>query len=412
MTQKSPILVALVCLAVLSACSQPKDRVEITQTTTRSETRPVPRVNTPTEERFQLARGQMQAAAGEGVPMTAGAEAAGEPPSAAVGGGQSGLFDYTVPEGWTEVAPTQFRNPNFVLGPNGEIECYVTVLPGEGGGLLVNANRWRGQMGQPLYSEEEFAKLPRASILNQPAAIVDFTGEYLAMGASTPQPNTRLVGALLKAPMAAIFIKMIGPDEMVEAQKDNFARFAQSLRLKGMSGPATPPAEASAGAPAAGQAAPPESSAGGGPAPTPAGFTWTTPEGWHEVNTGSPMRLVTFRFGPNGSGECYVVTLAGTGGGRLENFNRWLAQVGEPPLDESELELQPKVELFGEQVPMLVAKGTYTGMGGESRENQVLMGAVGHLDDQSVFIKLVAPENVASSEWDTFKAFCASLKRN
>lgn len=402
----------LLCLLVLTACSQPADEVEITETTTRSETRPVPRVNTPDDERFQLARpqGAPMAPAPGAVPTTAGADAATEPPDAATATDQTVLFEYTVPEGWTELPATQFRNPNFRMGSNGDIECYVTVLPGEGGGLLVNANRWRGQMGQQPYSEDEFAQLPRANILNRPSVIVDFTGDYMAMGASEPQAGYRLVGALLQVPRAAIFIKMVGPDEAVEAQKDKFAMFAQSLRLKGM-----PDTQQTAAAPSpqpGDEQTPPASPQDVPQAPGGDTLSWQAPEGWEEVDSGSPMRTVTLRFGPDGAGECYVVSLPGMAGGRLDNFNRWLAQVGEPPLEESELELQPKVELFDEQVPMLIAKGTYTGMGGESRPNHVLMGAVAELEGQTLFVKLVAPENVANDHWDNFSEFCASLARD
>ena len=45
------------------------------------------------------------------------------------------------------------------------------------------------------------------------------------------------------------------------------------------------------------------------------------------------------------------------GGGRLANYNRWLNQLEQSPLEETELELQPHIELLGEQVPQLIANG-------------------------------------------------------
>jgi len=391
---------AIACLALgAAACSKPADRVEITDKSTRSETRPVPQVNVASADRFAKALPQ----------ATAPTMPASAPAASGEAVATSGLFDYEVPAGWNAAAASQFRDPNFTIGPNGEIECYVSVLQGQGGGLLVNANRWRGQLGQAPYTDADFAALPRASILGQSAVIVDFAGSYMGMGATEAKPGYRLVGTLLQAPMAAIFIKMVGPDAMVEAEKDNFALFAQSLRMKGAPGAATAqvaeagePVSSSVEAPAL---APPTADAAS------AAFTWKTPEGWTESPAGSPMRTVTFRFGPNGEGECYIATLPGQAGGRLENFNRWLTQMGEPALAETELELQPPVFMFEEEVPMLITKGTYTGMGGDAHPGYALFGALAEVDGQSVFVKLIAPEALANEHSQRFAAFCAGLRK-
>ncbi len=385
---------AAACLALgLAACSKPADRVEITGVATRSETRAVPQVNVSSEDRF--ARALPQTPPNVAAPASAAAVAGSE------------LFDYEAPAGWNAAAPSQFRDPSFTIGPTGEIECYVSVLDGQGGGLLVNANRWRGQLGQAPYAESEFGSLPRANILGQEAVIVDFTGSYMGMGAAEAKPGYRLVGALIQAPMAAIFIKMVGPDAMVETEKNNFALFAQSLRMKGAAGaPATAAADPGEqiSAPDAAPPAPDNAAA-------PAAFTWKTPDGWTESPAGSPMRVVTFRFGPNSEGECYIATLPGQAGGRLENFNRWLTQMGEPPLEETELELQPPVFMFEEEVPMLITKGTYTGMDGDAHPGFALLGALAELDGQSVFVKLVAPEALANEHSQRFAAFCAGLRK-
>ena len=75
--------------------------------------------------------------------------------------------------------------------------------------------------------------------------------------------------------------------------------------------------------------------------------------------------------------------------------------MGEPPLLESELPLQPIIELFDEEAPLLVARGTYSGLGGEPRPNHTLYGATGEITHQSVFIKLTAPAQVAEANANT-----------
>jgi hypothetical protein len=382
-------------------CSEPGDQVEITETATRSETRPVPHVNASSDDRFYYARprGQQSPPIPQAQSATAGEtdtavqpemEMAATPPT------NSGSFEFETPPGWQQIAPSQFRNPNFLVGPNGDIECYVSVLQGGGGGLLTNANRWRTQMGRAPYSEEEFARLPRATVLGEDAVIVDFAGDFTGMGGSGVKTGYRLVGALIQTGNEAVFIKMVGPDASVHEQKDNFALFAQSLHRPSDES-AVPAAEAPADPPV-------PSEAGSG------SFTWTAPDGWTEDAGASPMRLVTLRFGAGNAGECYVAVLPGAAGGRLDNFNRWLAQMGEAPLQETELELQPTVTLFDEEVPMLIANGTYTGMGGESRPGHTMYGAVGIVDGQSVFVKMIAPEALAQSEFQNFHRFCASLE--
>ncbi len=407
--KKIPSTILCCAAAALAACSKPADRVEITETTTRSETRDVPQVNATSDQRFALARPRDQRVPpAEPASTTAGdTDTAPQPDATMATGGES--FEFETPPGWQQIAPSEFRNPNFIIGTNGEIECYVSTLKGTGGGLLVNANRWRGQMGRAPYSEEDFARLPRATVLGHEAVIVDFNGDFSGMGADQAKPGYRLVGALIQAPDEAIFIKMIGPDAATEAEKNNFALFAQSLRgttpAPVIEQVANEPAEAEA---VEAEAAPAASPGGEGAA---GGFSWTAPAGWTTDPAGSSMRLVTFRFGPGGAGECYVAVLPGAAGGRLENFNRWLGQMGEPPLAETELDLQPTVFMFGEEVPMLIANGTYTGMGGESRADHVMFGSISTVGDESVFVKLVAPESIAKDNMRNFQAFCGSIKK-
>ncbi len=394
-------IIALAATAALAACSEPADRVEITETSTRSETRPVPRVNATSDERFALARPRDQRMPAP-APAQPSGESAGDVQMTAAAPASGGAFTFETPPGWQQIAPSEFRDPNFVIGMNGEIECYVSVLRGTGGGLQTNANRWRGQMGRAPFTDEEFAQQPRARVLGSEAVIVDFSGDFSGMGGET-KPGYRLVGALIQTPESAIFIKMTGPDAAVESEKDNFALFAQSLAFASAQEPAAADTPVSS--------APVDPPTAEAPEATPSAYEWTAPEGWTADPAGSPMRLVTFRFGPGGAGECYVAVLPGAAGGTLENFNRWLGQMGEPPLQETEIDLQPTVMLFGEEVPMLIAKGTYTGMGTESRPGHVMYGAISTIDGESVFIKLIAPESIANDQFRNFQTFSASLTK-
>jgi hypothetical protein len=67
---------------------------------------------------------------------------------------------------------------------------------------------------------------------------------------------------------------------------------------------------------------------GGMDAPASTALAWTDPQGWKR-EAGSGMRVATYRL--DGGVEVTVISLAGTGGGDLENVNRWRGQMGLPP---------------------------------------------------------------------------------
>ncbi len=376
------LVISVGMVIFMTSCGQP-DRVKITDTLERSVYRPADKPNATSDERFALAAPRPMSGAGR---MQNAQAAGGTPP-----------FHYEVPEGWAEVASTQFRNINFTLGPNNEIECYVSILPGGGGGLAVNVNRWRHQFGQEDYSAEELKALPKAPIMGVDAAMVNFTGTFTTMRGDVKE-DYHLLGAILELPNKLVTIKMVGPSDLVKNELQNFALFVNSLH----DGSGHAHADQSAAAPA--------------PAPTKPvtsahGFRWAIPEGWAFVQHPSSMRLVTFAVGENRDTECYVVVLGGTGGGRLSNFNRWLNQLGADPLDESELELQPQLEILGKQAPMLIAQGTYTGMGNANMADAMLLGTSVEAGGRSLFIKMVGPVSTVQGQWDAFKQFCASLEQ-
>lgn len=137
---------------------------------------------------------------------------------------------YETPEGWTEQAASMMRDINFKFGENGEGECYVARLPGAGGGLLANVNRWRGQMGAEPLTQEQVDQLPSRTLFGQPAAYVTVDGDFSAgMGSAEKKPGYRLVGLVLASDAGAVFVKMTGPRALVESNEGAFETFTSSL---------------------------------------------------------------------------------------------------------------------------------------------------------------------------------------
>lgn len=411
-------LVILASATIITACSEPADRTEITETAVRSEYRAEDKAGATSQERFTLPG------------MTTEVEHAHATDTS------SKPFHYDVPAGWTELAPTQFRDINFSVGSDGDMECYVTILPGDGGGVTINANRWRGQFNATPYTEEEVKNLPDVTIMGHPAKVLNFVGEFKGMGQADAKPDWRLIGALIQSPDALITIKMTGPDTKLMPQLNSFAGFVDSLHSSDghdhsepdthnhsaddghdhgdqtASAPKAPPLAEGATMPEGHPPVTPSTPTTSPAPPEAGGFKWEVPEGWSKSSTGSSMRLITFAVGdgPAEQAECYIVVLGGNGGGRLSNYNRWLGQFDQDPLDETELMLQPTTFFFGEEVPMLVCEGSFTGMGGGAKDNQMLLGASAEINGQAVFVKMIGPKETVRSNWNKFLVYCATIE--
>ena len=139
---------------------------------------------------------------------------------------------WETPPGWAQAERSQMRPVNLTFGPNKEGECYLSMLPGGAGGLLANVNRWRKQMGQPEITEEELAQLPRKGLMGIEGVLVTVDGDYTNVGASEAKPGYRLMGIVAVLGDAGLFVKMVGPKAVVEANAAAFDQFVASLSLR------------------------------------------------------------------------------------------------------------------------------------------------------------------------------------
>jgi hypothetical protein len=146
-------------------------------------------------------------------------------------GSAAGNPTWTVPAGWVAGKTTSVRRGVFnVSGPDGQAaEVVVTVFPGDVGGLAMNVNRWRGQLGLEPVADAAVAGLTAPLEVGAiKATVVDLTGKE-------PLPEKKNVPRMLVAvvPQAGNtwFIKMVGDEPLVAAQKDTFLKFAQSVKF-------------------------------------------------------------------------------------------------------------------------------------------------------------------------------------
>jgi hypothetical protein len=339
----------------------------------------------------------------------------GMPAAAPAGGG----YKYATPEGWVEQPPTQFRLANFKAGANGEVEVYLSKA---GGGVANNVNRWRTQMGLPALSEAELAQLPKKPVLGQEAVFVNWEGTFGGMQGTDKKEGYRLAGVILEKGGEGVFVKMVGPAAAAEQELGRLDEFTASLLEDPHAGhdhgamggdPHAGMMGAAGGDPHAGMT--PDQIAALQMDPNMGSLnnqvTWsTTPEGWEKAPDRA-MRVVTFKT-PEGV-ETYVSVLSGMAGGAAANISRWRNQMGvAEPVTAEQLEALPKIEVLGQQAPLVEIPGSFKGMSGEEQPNSMLIGTVAETPGQTVFVKMTGPEAAVQANKDKFVAFSQSLKLN
>jgi hypothetical protein len=286
------------------------------------------------------------------------------------------LIDYTLPEGWTALAATSERYVNLRPAGDPEASCTLSFLPGSGGGLVDNVNRWRAQLEQPPFP-----------LFGRVATIVEAEGTFRGMGQGAPRAGFKLLGLLVCEPGGSLFLKFTGPSGLVDQERERFFALSTSLRITEQHGPNDGHDHGSDAAPEA-------------------RLRWNAPEGW---TLGAPRfgREVTFAL--EDGAECYVTRLAGDGGGLKPNLDRWAGQVGQEALDEAALAALERVAMLGQSVPLLEVAGDLTGMDGVTREDQALLGVACIRPGESLFVKLTGPAATVRAERANFLAFIQSL---
>jgi hypothetical protein len=151
-------------------------------------------------------------------------------PTASAPVSSEGKPNWQAPAGWQEVSGGQFLVAKFTLtGADGATAAVnVSSSTGDGGGLLANVNRWRGQLAlEPLKNDMELAHIvPEMDLPGDGhLTVVDFIGT----DSKTGQP-ARLVGAVVPQSGQTWFYKLMGDAKVVESQKAAFIQFVQGVK--------------------------------------------------------------------------------------------------------------------------------------------------------------------------------------
>jgi hypothetical protein len=139
-----------------------------------------------------------------------------------------GKPDWQVPSGWQEVAAGQFLIAKFTVQDpaHGQAAINVSMSAGDGGGLALNVNRWRDQLGLSPLSEPDLKQaITSVDTSGGNASLVELSGKDARTG-----QNARLVGAVVPQGTRTWFYKLMGNEQVVGAQKDAFIKFMQTAK--------------------------------------------------------------------------------------------------------------------------------------------------------------------------------------
>jgi len=112
---------------------------------------------------------------------------------------------WTLPEGWTEGPGDEVRFATIKTGPEPKmLDVTIVPLPKDGGELLPNVNRWRGQLSLPPAEPDELGAMTQAiEIDGRKGTLVDLVGKFSNKGKMPPMKA--------QAPVAP---KRGGPDKI------------------------------------------------------------------------------------------------------------------------------------------------------------------------------------------------------
>jgi hypothetical protein len=297
--------------------------------------------------------------------------------------GSGGKPKWNLPEGWKETSEAaEMRYSTISVPTDGEpLKLTISMpLPWKGGDdqeLLINVNRWRGQMQLPPVETKDLAKDTRSLKLadaNGDAIVVDLRGR-LKTGGMTPP----FAGKAFRGDLPA------GHPPIADSKGQPAA-----TRPANNSAKSPPPASGSTAANSMNLADLP--------------LTFSVPEGWKPTKPSS--MFVMLAFNATVDAKSVAITISQARGSTVANVNRWRDQVDLPPVGDGELGsiVHPfKVDgLNAQMVRLFGPEGT--------DDRKAILAAIVPQDEVTWFFKMMGPTDAVEHEQTNFEKFLDSVK--
>jgi hypothetical protein len=138
------------------------------------------------------------------------------------------------PASWTWQRPSmQFRTLQFTVPGRDGAEAadlvFSLFFDQEGGPTELNVDRWNrqfldadGQSTTPVQRQQFEFELP--------VLFVEHRGSYLQMGAAAPRGGYAQLAGVIEAPKRRVFVRLVGPEPTVEANRAAFMEMLQTFR--------------------------------------------------------------------------------------------------------------------------------------------------------------------------------------
>jgi hypothetical protein len=100
---------------------------------------------------------------------------------------------------------------------------------GQGGGTQANVDRWLGSFQEA--KDKINSKVDKKKAGSGEITYVEAEGTYMSGmpgGPKTPQPGTKLLGAILESPNGDVFVRMTGPVATVKSADADFRKMVES----------------------------------------------------------------------------------------------------------------------------------------------------------------------------------------
>ncbi len=126
---------------------------------------------------------------------------------------------YKTPEGWTVKPNSPFRLASLDV-IDGDRKCDVSVSSlGPDQPVLENVNRWRGQIKLPAAAESELQLKPiKCGVAD--GSLVELVGE-----------TETILAVMVSRPDKTWFVKLQGPNDLAQRERDKFVAFTESIEL-------------------------------------------------------------------------------------------------------------------------------------------------------------------------------------
>ncbi len=136
-------------------------------------------------------------------------------------------YAWDTPSSWIESAGHSMRLASFSVPTSvGDGDCSVIHLGGDGGGLVANINRWRGQIGLPAQSGQEI----NASAIKGSSKL----GAYdMFVLINESKPETAMLASILPLQSGTLFIKLNFHSDVISEVQSDFKSFCSSFSSAG-----------------------------------------------------------------------------------------------------------------------------------------------------------------------------------